>query len=387
MVQSIYQIATWVFGLSVALVAYTMLIYPALAVLLAAIIRRSIRRGENADSPTVCFIIAAYNEEAVIAGKIEQTLKLDYPRDRLEIVVASDGSTDRTDAIVREYADRGVRLFRCEDRLGKTHTLNGAVASATADVIVFSDATGQFSPNAIRTLASYFADPCVGCVTGRVAYSYGSDVTSRGFRAYQRFAVAVRQAESAWGNETSVSGSIHAMRRALYRAADPAFSLDVINAVHTVAAGQRVLYEREAVSLEESRTRLQDEFNVRVRIAVRGTTMAPYILRTLSRPFRPLYLFQMISHKFFRWWLWAFLLAALVSHAVLAIQGGWYGWTFAVHAAAYAVAGIALLAGLRNIRLPWLSGPSLFLLGNIGMAIGAIRALRGHRMPRWEPIR
>lgn len=374
-----------VFWTAVALVAYTLIGYPLLALLLSVVARRPTRR--EAITPTVSFIIAAYNEEAVIGEKLEQTLALDYPKDRLEIIVASDGSTDRTDQIVLGFADRGVRLFRSNDRLGKTHTLNGAVAAASGEIIVFSDATGEFSPGAIRDLVAHFADPTVGCVTGRVAYRYGRDVTSSGFRLYQRFAVAVRMAESAWGSETSVSGSIHAMRRGLYRPADPAFSLDVINAVHTVAAGQRVLYERAAVSLEESRTRLQDEFRVRVRIAVRGISMVPYIVRTLLRPARPAYLFQMISHKFFRWWLWMFLLAALVSHAFLATRGGFYGWTFAVHAGAYAIAGVALAAGLRNVRLPGLSGPSLFLLGNVGMAVGAVKAWRGQRMPRWEPVR
>ncbi len=375
----------WFFWISAAFVAYTLLGYPLFALLLAGFGRRSVRSAEF--TPSVSFIIAAYNEEAVLAEKIRQTLVLDYPAEKLEILVASDGSTDRTDEIAISFADRGVKLFRSNDRRGKTHTLNGAVAAATGEIIVFSDATGVFSPNAIRLLVSHFADSAVGCVGGRVTYRYGADATSKGFSLYQRFAVAVRSAESAWGSETSVSGSIHAIRRELYRPSDPAFSLDVIDPVHTVAAGYRVLYERDAIALEESRTRPGDEFRARVRIAVRGISMVPYVLQMLLWPPRPTYLFQMVSHKFFRWWLWLFLLVLFMSSALLAPLGGFYMWAFLVQAAAYACGVIALLSAFAGIRLPGLSTLSLFVLGNSAMAVGAIKALLGHRMPKWEPIR
>ncbi|MFO0973680.1 MAG: glycosyltransferase [Phycisphaerae bacterium] len=375
-----------IFWTALAAVAYALLVYPVLAVLLAVAARRRARREPV--EPTVSMIIAAYNEETAIGEKLEQTLALDYPRDRLEVIVASDGSSDRTDAIVQSFADRGVRLFRGPGRQGKTGTLNGAVAMATGEIVVFSDATGVFSRNSLRELASYFADPTVGCVTGRVAYRYGSDTTSRGFRAYQRFAVAVRRAESEWGSETSVSGSIHALRRTLYRPTNPAYSLDVINAVHAVASGQRVLYAYEAVSLEESRQRLADEFRCRVRIGVRATTMVPYILRTLLSAGRVGYLFQMISHKVLRWWLWFFLLVALASSGALAAwRGGLYGWLFAVQAAGYAIGTGATILEAKRVRVPGLSGLTLFVVGNAAMLVGAFKALVGQRMARWEPVR
>jgi len=377
------EVAFWT---SLGVVTYALIIYPLIAGLLAIGFRLPATRSFDF-MPHVSFLIAAYNEAAVIRTKIEQTLALDYPPDLREIIVASDGSTDGTDEIVRSFADRGVRLYRSSARLGKTHAVNGAVATAKGDIIIFSDATGVFGANAIRELVSHFSDPTVGCVGGRVVYRYGDDATSKGFSLYQRFAVAVRRAESAWGSETSVSGSIHAMRRKLYRAADPAFSLDVINPVHTVAAGQRVLYERDAVSLEESRRHPRDEFRARVRIAVRGTSMVPYIVRILLRPPRPAYLFQMISHKFFRWWLWLFLVILLASNAVLAPRGGLYLWTFVIQAGGYASGTIALLSAAGGVRLPGLSTLGLFVLGNAAMAVGAIKALFGQRMPRWEPAR
>lgn len=375
-----------IFWLCAAVIAYALFVYPLLSVLLA-VGRRSRTTLNESHQPNVSFIIAAYNEERAIAEKLEQTLRLDYPREKLEIIVASDGSKDRTDDIVRTFAGPGVRLFRCDDRLGKTHTLNGAVAAATGEIIIFSDATGVFSPNSIRALVAHFADPTIGCVAGRVAYRYGKDTTSSGFRFYQRVAVAVRRAESVWGSETSVSGAIHAMRRSLYRPSNPAFSLDVINPVHTVAAGQRVAYEYDAVCWEESRTRLADEFRVRVRIGVRATSMIPYITRTLLSPPRWAYLWQMVSHKFLRWWLWLPLLMAFVSNALLVTHGRLYQGLFGLQLLGYGLGLFALFASTQKWRVPGLSGLTLFVVGNAAMAVGAVKAIFGQRMPKWEPVR
>ena len=366
-------------------VLYTLFGYPLLSLALAAIVRRKV--DKQPITPRVTYIIAAYNEEDSIAEKLRQTLDLDYPADRLEIIVASDGSTDSTDEIVKSFGDRGVKLYRAEGRLGKTATLNGAVAAATGDIVIFSDATGIYSPQAIRELAANFNDPTVGCVTGRVSYRYGRDATSEGFRFYQKIAVAIREAESRFGSQTSVSGSIHAIRRELYRPAHPAFSLDVIDAVHAVAGGCRVVYEGQAVSIEESRTRLGDEFRCRVRISVRTTSMIPYILSQLIRHGRFGYLFQMVSHKFLRWYLWLTLVVALTTSIVLAWRSPFYAVLAVLQIAGYAAGLIGLLAARWKVRLPFVSFITFFLMGNAAACVGALKCLRGQRMPRWEPVR
>ncbi|MHB9009741.1 MAG: glycosyltransferase, partial [Limisphaerales bacterium] len=227
-----------------------------LTVLLAAVLNRKVQRA--AIYPKVSIIIAAYNEEGAIASKIEQTLSLHYPKEQMEIIVASDGSSDRTDDIVRSFCDQGVQLFRVEGRVGKTVTLNRAAAVATGEILVFSDSTGDFNAEAIRELVSNFADPEVGCVSGRVAYRYGIDATSAGFKDYQRLAVLVRRAEGLFGSQTSVSGSIHAMRRELFRPTPAWASPDIFNALHTVLAGKRVVYENSAVAIEASRNGFRD---------------------------------------------------------------------------------------------------------------------------------
>jgi cellulose synthase/poly-beta-1,6-N-acetylglucosamine synthase-like glycosyltransferase len=171
---------TWaavLFVVSVLLVAYVYAGYP---LLLRFLVWRRGRRpiGKADITPTVSLLISAYNEAAVIEKKVENALSLDYPRDRLEIVVISDGSTDGTDDIVRRFADRGVRLIRQEPRAGKTAGLNLVVPQLTGEIVVFSDANAIYDAAALRKLARNFADPHVGCVAGEARYLAGAGAAS-----------------------------------------------------------------------------------------------------------------------------------------------------------------------------------------------------------------
>ncbi len=382
------SVAAVSFWLSISWIAWALIVYPLLAFSFGSLAnsRRGIRKAPV--TPPLTVIISAYNEETVIHEKIRQTLALDYPADRLEVLVVSDGSTDRTDEIVASYGDPRVMLHRAEGRQGKTAAANEGVLRARGEILVFSDATGVYSKNALRALASNFADPTVGCVAGRVAYRFGNDATSKGFSGYQRIAVAIRRAENAFGDQTSVSGSIHAIRRELFRPGRPEFSADVIDAVHTVVQGRRVVYENEAVSLEDSRTRNQDEFRARIRISVQNASMAPYVLRELVAARRWFYLFQMVSHKMMRWWMWAPLLTAALTSCALASADALYFSAAVTQMAFYSIAAVGLTrpatSGMAG-RL--LAVTSFFLLGNAAMCVGTLRGLRGEQAPAWEPVR
>ena len=173
-----------VLAVSVLVLVYVVALYP---LLLATIVRvrgpRPIRTGDRL--PSVTLLISAFNEETSIAEKIENSLALDYPRELLEIVVISDASTDRTDALVSSFADRGVRLCRQDERHGKTAGLNRFVPALRGEVVVFSDANAMYDPQALRKLVRNFADPEIGCVTGEARYLPGSGTAaSRGERAY-----------------------------------------------------------------------------------------------------------------------------------------------------------------------------------------------------------
>ena len=156
------------FWLSAAALGYTYAGYPLLLLIMSRLRPREVRRADFA--PAVTVIVTAYNEERDLAAKLENTLALDYPRELLEIIVASDCSTDRTDEIARAFAERGVRLVRQPQRLGKTAAQNMAVAEARGEIILFSDATSLYEPDVLRVMMPSFADPTVGCVAGRLIY-------------------------------------------------------------------------------------------------------------------------------------------------------------------------------------------------------------------------
>jgi cellulose synthase/poly-beta-1,6-N-acetylglucosamine synthase-like glycosyltransferase len=373
------------FWICLSFILYALIAYPILSLVLAAVIKRGV--DKKAFYPTVSFIIAAYNEEKDIAGKLNQTLELNYPRDKLQVIVSSDGSTDRTDEIVHSYADKGVILNRIEGRRGKTHALNETVKKATGDILIFSDATGIYNKDSIKELVANFNDPAVGCVAGRVTYSYGSDATSSGFKVYQKIAVAIRQAESFFGSQTSVSGSIHALRRKLFMPSPIHLSPDVLDAVHTVIQGYRVVYENNATSLEESRTHLKDEFRARIRMGVRGLPVIPHILKLVIKHRKFVYAFQLISHKILRWTLWLWLLITLVTNLLMMNQGHLYLGLAMLQALFYCLALLGIGIGLTGKKVPGLSTLALFLLGTTAVGIGAFKAMVGKKMGAWEPGR
>ena len=373
------------FWTCLSLILYALIGYPALSLILAAVFRRKV--DKKYILPTVSFIIAAYNEEKDIAQKLDQTLELDYPQEKLQIIVASDGSTDGTDGIVKNYSGRGVVLNRVGGRRGKTHALNETVKKATGDILIFSDATGVYNKDSIKELVANFNDPTVGCVAGRVTYRYGQDATSSGFKGYQKIAVAIRQAESFFGSQTSVSGSIHALRRELFMPSPLHLSPDVLDAVHTVIQGYRVVYENNATSLEESRTQLKDEFRARVRMGVRGLPVMPYILGLVFRHGKLGYAFQLISHKILRWTLWVWMSVALVANFLIMDQGRLYLSLAILQALFYSLALLGIGFGLMGKKVPALSTLALFLLGTAAVGVGAFKAMRGKKMGAWEPGR
>jgi cellulose synthase/poly-beta-1,6-N-acetylglucosamine synthase-like glycosyltransferase len=370
---------------SVLALTYTYVGYPMLVFLLARLRPRPSHKSPY--EPSVSLIIAAYNEEKEIAAKLDDSLALDYPRNKLDVIVASDGSTDRTDDIVRSYADRGVRLFVPQTHLGKTGTAIAVVPEAKGEILVFSDATGMYDVQTIRALAANFADPEVGAVTGRVVYTYDQGVAAQGFAAYQRFVVPQRQAESRFGTETSVSGSIHAIRRELFRPAPANLSYDMVHPLHVAEAGFRTVYEDDAVSHEVSRTHPEEEFRCRVRLAVRAYSFIPYLLRGLPRCSYRLYIFQVLSHKMSRWLSPVFLLIGLLAAAALAFRGGWWTLPLLVAGVAMAAAGLGWIAS-RLGRSAKLLAPALFFATiNVAFLVGLARYLFGARLAGWTPER
>src|SRR6266566_7382084 len=297
-----------IFWVSAAALFYTYAGYPLLLALVSTIRPRRVRRGDF--EATVTIIITAYNEERDLAAKLENTLTLDYPRELLEIIVASDCSTDRTDEIARTFAVRGLRLYRQPQRLGKTAAQNMAVAEARGDIILFSDATSLYQPDVLRALLPSFADPNVGCVAGRLIYVDPVDSrVGRGARSYWNYETFLKKHESRACSLIGASGCLYAVRRTAYVPLYHEACSDFIISTKMVEQGLRTIYEPEAICTEETNQQHDNELRMRVRIIAKTFTDL-WRHRALLNPLRSgLYGIELVSHKVMRYFAPFFLMA------------------------------------------------------------------------------
>ena len=375
-----------VFGLSAGALFYTYAGYPLLLALVSALKPRSVRRGQC--EPTVSIIITAYNEERDLAAKLENTLALYYPRELLEIIVASDCSTDRTDEIARGFGGRGVKLHRQSERLGKTAAQNAAVALTEGEIILFSDATSLYQPDAVRAIMPSFADTSVGCVAGRLEYvdDSGSPV-GRGARSYWSYETFLKRHESRVGSLIGASGCLYAVRASAYVPLYHEACSDFIIATKMVEQGLRVVYEPKAVCTEETNRQTDKELKMRVRIIAQTFTDL-WRHRSMLNPIRSgFYGIQLLSHKVMRYLVPFFLMGLFVSSAVLATSSLFYRLMFAGQLAAYACPALAWLLDRVGIRSRLLALPQYFMLANLASLIACYQFVRGERYARWEPIR
>ena len=258
------------------MLAYTYLLFPALVVLRALLRPRPHASADIA--PPVSIVIAAYNEAATIGAKLENLLSLDYPRDRLEVVIASDGSEDGTDEIVRAHANGTVRLLSLPRR-GKAEALNAAVAAASGEILVFSDANSIYAPDAVRALVRPFADPTVGGVAGDQRYlvAGGSDGVAAGEQSYWDFDRLLKLTESRAGNVISATGAIYAVRRSLFRPVPVGVTDDFATSTSVIAQGYRLVFAPDAVAYEPVAPAVELEFGRKVRVITRGLRGLGYV--------------------------------------------------------------------------------------------------------------
>lgn len=370
--------------LSLFLILYAYLGYPAAVACLAGLLRREVKKAES--EPAVSVVISAYNEAPVIAATIENKLGLDYPSGKLEIVVVSDGSTDGTDAIVARFAGRGVRLIRQEPRGGKTSALNLALASVTGEVVVFSDANSLYAPDALRALVANFADPEVGYVTGRMVY-LGKDgkPAGDGCGAYMRYENGLRLLESRIGSVVGVDGGIDAVRRSLYRPMAPDLLPDFVLPLMVVEKGYRVVYEPQALLCEQALEEDADEYRMRVRVSLRAL-WALLAMRGLLNPLRfPLFAWQLFSHKVLRYLVFLFLVLAYVSGALTSGEGPLHLALFLAQNLFYLAAALERLAGRGGLGNRLLTFSRYFCLVNLAAGHAFLKFLMGKKQVLWQP--
>ncbi len=376
-----------IFWLLVGLVAYTYAGFPLLVFVRGKMFRRPYRRADY--TPSVSLIVAAYNEEATIGRKLENILALDYPRDKLQVIVVSDGSTDRTNQIVRQYVRRGI-LFLPLPRVGKAAALNAAVAMATGEILVFSDANSIYAPDAIRALVRPFADRWVGGVAGNQVYVTPDEMSSsgEGEREYWGFDRWLKFYESEAGNTISATGAIYAIRRHLFQPVPEGVTDDFVTSVRVIAQGYRLVFAPDAVAYEPVSKNEKVEFGRKVRVITRGLR-GVWLMRQLLDPFQyGFYAVQLFSHKVLRRMVAFPLVALLVMSFGLWNAGPVYKVAALGQVALYGC-GLAgfLLRNTRVGRSRVLALPFFFCMVNAAVIVATFNLLRGQRIVLWETQR
>lgn len=302
------------FWFSLLFVLYTYFGYPLLLIMAAKLRSKPVSKKEI--TPFISMIIPAYNEERNIGGKLENTLELNYPEDSLEIIVVSDGSSDRTDDIVKEF--RMVKLIRMSERGGKAHALNAAVAEARGDIIVFSDARQMYDKGAIRELANNFSDAAVGAVSGEVhLVNQDGGGVGKGISMYWRYETLLRKLEGRLYSTAGAAGAIYAIRKELYQPIpDDTILDDFVIPMQIFLSGYRVICEERAKAYDIVADTARAELTRKIRTLC-GNYQAFFRMRQLFNPFRNRILFQFISHKVFRLLVPFALFLMLVSSAFL----------------------------------------------------------------------
>lgn len=368
-----------VFVLSISALVYSHAVYP---LLMALCSRRKAERNSPAEWPTVSLIIPAHNESVVINAKLENTLEIDYPEAKLEVIVASDGSEDGTVELAREFETRGFTVLDLQPRRGKASILNDAVRRASGDVLCLCDANVMFRPDAIRQMVRHLQDSAVGAVTGDVRLASDQSDFGEGESLYYRLERAIQLGESRVGSLICVDGGMYVLRQELYRPLRPDTVLDdFTTTMNVVRQGKKVIYEPAAVANENGTPSWRQEFRRRIRTTI-GAVQS--VRRGyLPRIRQPLVLWQYASHKLLRW-LGPVWLVGLAVSSIALWPSGWVVKSVVIgQATCYLLALGATF--LRSVRETSLGGiPFYFAMSHVAMSVGLVKSLFQTTKGTWE---
>lgn len=358
-------------------VFYTYAGYPIILFIAGLFGRRSERSGSD-ELPGVALIISAHNEHRIIRDKIENSLQLDYPSDKLRIIVASDGSDDGTNSIVREYP--GVTLKAFDNRSGKSATLNRAVVGLEDEILIFSDANAFYRRDAVRKLVRNFADPDIGCVVGKLVYMDGESSVGKGESLYWRYEAFLNWLESRRKSVLVATGTIFAIRRKLYRPVQSDVANDLQIPADIASQGYGVVYEKEAVASEKATSYYREEFMRKYRIIVRGLTGYRHLGGDFGNSFRN---FQFISRKLLRWWVGPILTAAYLLNVFL-LSNPVFLSLFILQSVFYLLALTGFVTGRGNRQSKFLYIPFYFVTVNAASFYAIAIFLSGKRYAAWD---
>lgn len=381
---TIEWVAELVFWLSACLVCYAYAGYPVIVWALSRVFgRAAVAPPSAAHLPSISLLIAAHNEEDVIGARIDNALALDYPPDRLEIVVASDGSSDCTTDVVQEYLGRGVKLLAYPENRGKASVLNDSIPLLRGDLVLLSDANTLTDRSAARRLVRWFQRPEVGAVCGKLVLTdpaTGRNVDS----VYWRYETFLKRCEGRLGALLGANGAIYAIRRSLfhYLPGDTIVDDFVIPLQAKLESGCEIVYDAEAVAFEETAPDMRVEFRRRARIGAGGFQA----ISRLGRLLLPRYgwtSLAFLSHKVLRW-LCPFFLACGLAANLLLVRSPFYAFLLAVQGLLLAAAALGRVVPGSGLLSRVLRLPALFTSMNVALAVGFWRWLSGRQGGAWE---
>lgn len=376
-----------VFAVSGVLLLHGYILYPLLALLRGPSQARPSQSCAGAELPAVSMLVPAYNESAEIEKKIQNFEQLDYPQDRLELVIADDCSADGTAELIRKHLSGRVRLLESAERNGKATNLGRMVEAARYDVLFITDANVMLEPSSLRRLVDRLADESVGAVTGVVKLVGSARDFEAGESFYYVLETRIQQAESSWDSVMGVDGGMYAIHKRLFPAALPPDTIldDMHVSLHVMQQGKRVCYEPNAKAIESGTPSLGAEFSRRARIAAG----AVQLLRRGQVPpsNRPVLWLQFASHKLIRWASPILLVALLISSLLLAYRHPEFRVVSAAQLAGYGVAlAMAVFPAIRQTKLGAIV--VYFTMSQIATMLGLVRGAFNLQSVRWNrPVR
>lgn len=380
---------TTLFWLSLLILVYVYVGYPLLVRLLSLLRMTPVQRDDSY-RPSVSIVIAAYNESADIENTLDNKLKLDYPLEKMEILVVSDESDDGTDEIIERKArdsECPIKLIRQVPRQGKTAGLNTLIAQACGEIILFSDANSQWDKHAVARLVSNFADPEVGYVTGKMVYvNEDGSLVGDGCSAYMKYENWLREHETHLGSIVGVDGGIDAMRKALHVPLRPDQLPDFVQPLKVIEQGYRVVYEPRALLKENTNEDSGSEFSMRVRVGLR----ALWALKDMSHLMNPvrfgIFSLQMISHKLLRYLAFIPLMTFTLATLLLTPQGGFYLVSFFGLMALYGLGWAGRKSEREGDHLTFIYAvPYYFLLLNLASFRALVAFMKKEKKVVWNP--
>jgi cellulose synthase/poly-beta-1,6-N-acetylglucosamine synthase-like glycosyltransferase len=376
----LYQALFW---LSLFLIFWTYFGYMLALKIISIFAAKAVKKSDY--FPEVSLIVTAYNEEQNIERKIENCLSLTYPADKLEIIIVSDGSTDRTEEIIRSYEDRGIKLLAGPERRGKHYGQGDGIKMAKNDLLVLSDATTFLKEDSIEKIVRNFADPEIGCVSG-FDQILDEDKSPQGEGAYVKYEMKLRSLENSANSLVGVSGCFYAVRKELCSEWIGNMSADFYLPIISFKRGFRTVLEPEAVAYYEVSNDPGEEFTRKVRTVVHGMEVLKRFKEILN-PFEyGFFSIQMISHKLSRWLVPFYLIVALFSNIFIAGQRDFYLLAFICQALFYGIAIMAyFVEDFRENAV--LKLPLFFISVNYSILVAWNDFISGRDFVRWEPTK